>query len=44
MQTIGEYLKEKQHEKLIDRIIDLKLTKPQTPLIKKEIQKLQQQL
>lgn len=34
----------KQYKKLINRIIDLKLSNPQTPLIKKEIQKLQQQL
>jgi len=44
MQTIEEYLEEKRYEKLVNKIINLKLTTPQTPSIKKEIQKLQQQL
>lgn len=43
MQPLSEYLDEKNHENIINKIIELK-TGPQSQEVKLEIQKLQQKL
>tara|TARA_B100000963_G_C22375213_1_gene557699 strand:- start:383 stop:523 length:141 start_codon:yes stop_codon:yes gene_type:complete len=44
MQTLSNYLNEKNNEEIINEIIELKMKKPQTQEIKMRIQKLQQKL
>ena len=44
MSQLGKYQDERAHDQLIEKILDLKLSKQQTQESKLEIQRLQQEL
>ena len=44
MQQLGKYQDERAHDQLIEKILDLKMSKTQTQGTKLQIQRLQQEL